>query len=112
MNFSELAAYISDLRQSGFPTEKLSVQLNKKLAYPVITLVMAILAIPFALATGKRSGVTGFAIAIFLAVVYLGISSLFEAMGNVNTLPPPLAAWSADLLFSLAGAWVLLRTPT
>jgi lipopolysaccharide export LptBFGC system permease protein LptF len=112
MNFSELDAYIKDLRQSGFDTRKLAVQLNRKIAYPMVTVVMAILAIPFALATGKRSGVTGFALAILLAVVYLGVASLFEAMGNVNTLPAALAAWSPDLLFTFAGAWFLLRTPT
>jgi lipopolysaccharide export LptBFGC system permease protein LptF len=33
-------------------------------------------------------------------------------MGNVNTLPPSLAAWSPDLLFALAGGYLLLRTPT
>ena len=112
MSFNELSRYIADLRQSGFDTKRLSVQLNRKLAYPAITLVMAILAIPFALSTGKRGGVTGFAIAILLAVVYLGTTSFFEAMGNVNQLPPSLAAWSADILFALAGAWFLLRTPT
>ena len=112
MSFGELSRYISDLRQSGFETKRLSVQLDRKLAYPAITLVMAILAIPFALATGKRGGVTGFAIAILLAVAYLGVSSLFEAMGNVNTLPPSLAAWAPDLLFAIAGSWFLLRTPT
>lgn len=112
MSFGELSSYISDLRQSGFNTMRLSVQLNRKLAYPAITLVMAILAIPFALSSGKRGGVTGFAIAILLAVVYLGVSSLFEAMGNVNTLPPMLAAWTPDLLFTFAGAYFLLRTPT
>ena len=112
MSFRELSTYIADLRQSGFDTKPLTVQLNRKLAYPAITLVMAILAIPFALATGKRGGVTGYALAILLAVVYLGISSFFEAMGNVNQLPPTLAAWSADALFALAGAWFLLRTPT
>jgi LPS export ABC transporter permease LptF/LPS export ABC transporter permease LptG len=112
MNFGELDAYINDLRQSGFDTRRLAVQLNRKIAYPLVTLVMAILAIPFALLTGKRSGVTGFAVAILLAVVYLGVSSLFEAMGNVNTLPAALAAWSPDMLFAFAGAWFLLRTPT
>jgi len=112
MSFGELSDYISDLRESGFETKRLSVQLQRKLAYPAITLVMAILAIPFALITGKRGGVAGFAIAILIAVAYLGISSLFEAMGNVNTLPPALAAWSPDLLFAFAGAWFLLRTPT
>jgi LPS export ABC transporter permease LptF len=112
MNFNELSAYIKDLSQSGFDTKRLSVQLNRKFAYPLITIVMALLAIPFALATGKRSGITGFAIAILLAVSYLGVSGLFEAMGNVNTLPAALAAWSPDLLFAFAGAWLLLRTPT
>jgi LPS export ABC transporter permease LptF/LPS export ABC transporter permease LptG len=112
MSFGELDHYIQDLRQSGFDTRKLTVQLNRKLAYPAITLVMAILAIPFALSTGKRGGVAGFAMAILLAVVYLGVSSLFEAMGGVNTLPPPVGAWAADLLFALAGGWFLLRTPT
>ena len=112
MSFNELSRYIADLRQSGFDTRRLSVQLNRKLAYPAITLVMAILAIPFALSTGKRGGVAGFAVAILLAVVYLGTTSFFEAMGNVNQLPPAVAAWAADTLFALAGAWFLLRTPT
>jgi LPS export ABC transporter permease LptF/LPS export ABC transporter permease LptG len=113
MNFRELAAYINDMRQSGITgTQRLAVQLNRKFAYPLVTLVMAILAIPFALATGKRSGVTGFAVAILLGVTYLGVLSLFEAMGNTNTLPAALAEWSPDVLFSFAGAWFLLRTPT
>ncbi|QHN03872.1 LPS export ABC transporter permease LptF [Granulicella sp. WH15] len=112
MSFNELTAYINDLRQSGFDVKRLSVQLNRKIAYPAITLVMAVLAVPFALSTGKRGGVAGFAVAILLAVLYLGVSSLFEAMGNVNTLPPPLAAWTPDLLFTFAGAYFLLRTPT
>ena len=112
MSFNELSAYIEDLKQSGFDTKRLSVQLDHKLAYPLITLVMAVLAIPFALATGKRGGVAGFAIAIGLAVVYLGVANLFEAMGNVNTLPPGMAAWTPDLLFALAGTYFLLRTPT
>ena len=112
MSFSELTRYIGDLRQSGFDTKRLSVQLNRKLAYPAVTLVMAMLAMPFAFMTGKRGGVAGFAFAILLAVVYLGTSSFFEAMGSFNQLPPTLAAWSPDLLFALAGGWLLLRTPT
>ena len=52
MSFNELSAYIHDLRQSGFDTMRLRVQLNRKLAYPLITLVMAVLAVPFALSMG------------------------------------------------------------
>ncbi len=37
MSFNELSAYIHSLRQSGFDTMRLRVQLNRKLAYPLIT---------------------------------------------------------------------------
>jgi len=112
MNFGELADYIHDLRQSGFNTVPLRVQLNHKIAYPLITLVMAILAIPFALSMGKRGSLSGIAIAIGVAMTYFFVSGLFEAMGNVSWLPAFLAAWSPDFLFGLAGAYLLLRTPT
>ena len=112
MSFAELSHYISDLKQSGFDTLRLRVQLMRKIAYPAITLVMAILAVPFALSMGKRGSLSGIATAIGLAIAYWVVAGLFEAMGNVNTLPPVLAAWSPDLLFGIAGAYLLLRTPT
>ena len=112
MSYGELSRYISDLKQSGFDTTRLSVQLNRKIAYPLITLVMAILAIPFSLSMGKKGSLAGIATAIGLAIAYWVVAGLFEAMGNVNTLPPLLAAWSPDLLFGIAGTYLLLRTPT
>jgi LPS export ABC transporter permease LptG/LPS export ABC transporter permease LptF len=112
MNFGELAAYIHDLRQSGFNTVPLRVQLNHKIAYPLITLVMAVLAIPFALSMGKRGSLSSIGIAIGVAITYFVVSGFFEAMGDVSWLPAFLAAWSPDFLFGLAGAWLLLRTPT
>ncbi len=112
MSFGELDRYIHDLGQSGFDTMRLRVQLNRKLAYPIITLVMSILAIPFALSMGRRGSLTGIAAAIGLAIAYWGVAGIFEAMGNVNMLPAFLAAWSPDLLFGLIGGYLLLRTPT
>ncbi len=112
MSFNELSRYIGDLRQSGFDTMRLRVQLNRKLAYPLVTLVMAILGIPFALSMGRRGGLAGIGAAIALAIAYWVVAGTFEAMGNINTLPAMLAAWSPDLLFGIAGTYLLLRTPT
>ncbi len=112
MNFNELNTYIADLKQSGFETMRLRVQLNRKLAYPLITLIMALLAVPFAMTMGKRGSLAGVGIAIAMAVVYTLVTGVFEAMGNVNALPPMLAAWSPDLLFAMLGGYLLLRTPT
>src|SRR5271157_5406720 len=112
MSYDELRRYIHDLEESGFDVVRLRVQLQKKIAYPLITLVMAILAIPFALSAGKRSAVAGVATAIGIGVVYWTISVWFEAMGNLSQLPPAVAAWSPDLVFGFIGGYLILRLPT
>jgi LPS export ABC transporter permease LptG/LPS export ABC transporter permease LptF len=112
MSYDELRRYIHDLEESGFDVVRLRVQLQKKIAYPLITFVMAVLAIPFALSAGKRSAVAGVAIAIGIGVVYWTINGLFEAMGNLSQLPPVVAAWSPDLVFGFIGGYLILRTPT
>ena len=112
MNYEELSRYIHDLQQSGFDVVRLRVQLQKKLAFPLIALVMSVLAIPFALATGRRGALTGVAVAVLIGVVYWVTSGLFEAMGNINQLPATLAAWSPDVIFALASGYLVLKTPS
>ncbi len=112
MSYDELTRYIHDLQQSGFDTTRLRVQLNRKLAYPLITFVMAIVAVPFALSTGKRGNIAGLGTAIGVAIAYYVIANIFENLGDVNSLPAMLAAWSPDLLFAMLGSYLLLRTPT
>jgi LPS export ABC transporter permease LptG len=112
MSYEELTRYIRDLEQSGFDVVRLKVQLQEKFAFPLITFVMAILAIPFALTTARRGALTGVAVAVGIAVAYTIVSSLFEAMGNLSQLPPLLAAWSPDLIFALVGGYLVLKVPT
>ena len=112
MSYAELRSYIHDLQQSGFDVVRLKVQLHKKFAFPVIVLVMAVLAVPFSVSAGKRGAIAGVAVAAGIAVVYLSVSGLFEAMGNVSQLPPVLAAWSPDLIFGLVGGYLILKVPT
>ena len=112
MSFGQLEHYIRDLGQSGFDTMRLRVALWHKLAYPLVAIVMAILAVPFALSMGRRGSLTGIAVAIGVALAYWVLDGLFGAMGAVNYLPAGLAAWASDVLFGLVGGYLLLRTPT
>jgi LPS export ABC transporter permease LptG/LPS export ABC transporter permease LptF len=112
MNYEELRHYIFDLQQGGFDVVRLRVQLQKKIAFPLITLVMAILAVPFALSGGRRGALSGVVVALIIGVTYVLTSSLFEAMGNVSQLPPLIAAWSPDLIFGLAGGYMIMKTPS
>ncbi|HET6180658.1 MAG TPA: LPS export ABC transporter permease LptF [Candidatus Sulfotelmatobacter sp.] len=112
MNYEELRRYIRDLQQGGFDVVRLRVQLHKKLSYPLITLIMAVLAIPFALSTGKRGAITGVAVAVGIAAFYIVVTRFFEAMGDQSLLPAALAAWSPDLIFVLVGSYLILKVPT
>jgi lipopolysaccharide export system permease protein len=112
MSYDELRRYIGDLQTGGFDVVRLRVQLQKKIAFPLITLVMAIIAVPFALAGGRRGALSGVVVALMIGVVYFLTSGLFEAMGNVSQLPPLIAAWSPDLIFGLAGGYLILKTPS
>jgi LPS export ABC transporter permease LptF/LPS export ABC transporter permease LptG len=112
MNYEELRQYIRDLQQSGFDVVRLRVQLNKKLSYPLITLIMAVLAIPFSVSTAKKGAIAGVAVAVGIALFYTVVSRLFEAMGDLSQLPPALAAWSPDLIFTLVGGYLILKVPT
>ena len=112
MNYQELRRYIADLQQSGFDVVRLRVQLQKKFAYPMITLIMAILAVPFSLSAGRKGALTGIAVALSVAIIYFVAAGLFEAMGNANQLPAAMAAWAPDLIFGFLGGYLLLKVPT
>ena len=112
MNFAQLEKYVRDLQQSGFDTMRLRVALWHKLAYPLVAVVMVVLAIPFALSMGRRGSLSGIAVAIGVALAFWVVDGLFGAMGYVNYLPAAMAAWSSDILFGLVGGYLLLRTPT
>jgi LPS export ABC transporter permease LptF/LPS export ABC transporter permease LptG len=112
MSAFELRQYIADLRQSGFDVVRLSVQFYRKFSFPLIAFVVTLIGIPFSFTMGAKGALTGVALSIGIAIVYWSTSSLLEAMGNLSQLPPAMAAWSPDILFGLAGTYLLLRMKT
>ncbi|MCC7185997.1 MAG: LptF/LptG family permease, partial [Acidobacteria bacterium] len=109
MNYGELREYIDRLGESGFSIAEQEVELHRKLAFPFVTLVMTLIAVPFGVTTGRRGALYGIGLALALAVSYLVISHVFIAFGNASMLPPLLAAWATNLLFA-AGALTLVFT--
>jgi LPS export ABC transporter permease LptG/LPS export ABC transporter permease LptF len=112
MNFTQLADYIQELRQSGFDTVHLRVQLEKKFSVPLFAFIMAVISVPFAFMTGSRGAMAGVGVSLGIAVAYWAIGQLFEQIGNVNQLPAALAAWSPDAIFVLAGTYLMTRLRT
>ncbi len=112
MSVLELHRYIEELRQSGFDVVRLSVQFYRKFSYPLAGLVVTLIGIPFAFTVGRKGALSGIALSLAIAILFWSISSLFQAMGDLNQLPPLVAAWTPDLLFGFGGSYLLLRIRT
>ncbi len=112
MNFQTLEQYIQELKQSGFNTIPLQVQFHRKFSVPMFALIMALIAVPFSFLAGNRGAMAGVGVSLGIAIAYLSLNALFEQIGNLNQLPPPVAAWSPDALFSLAGLYFFTRMRT
>jgi len=109
MSYRELSKYINNLNKNGYDTTRYRVDLLGKIAYPLASLILALVATPFALMVGRRGGLaTGVVIAFGTSYLYWVIYSLCVALGHGGTLPPIIAAWTANVLFAIAGGYMLL----
>jgi LPS export ABC transporter permease LptG len=109
MNYQQLEAYIGELQRGGFDTTLLRVQYYKKFAVPLFAFILALVSVPFGLGTGTRGALAGVGISFGVYIVYVSVQQLFEQLGNAQQLPPDIAAWSPDAMFSLAGLYFLAR---
>jgi LPS export ABC transporter permease LptF/LPS export ABC transporter permease LptG len=112
MNFTQLQHYIDELKTSGYTVMEHEVALQRKFAFPLVTLVMTLIAVPFAVTTGKRGAMYGIGVGIVLALVYWTAISIFAAFGASGLMPPALAAWAPNLLFGATAAYLLLTVRT
>jgi LPS export ABC transporter permease LptG len=112
MTFGELEAFIDRLQGSGADAARYVVGLQRKLAFPLVTVVMTMLAVPFAVTTGRRGALYGIGAAVVIGIVYYVAQSVFGAFGAGGLLPPMLAAWAPNLLFGAAAVYMILTVRT
>lgn len=110
MNFQELARTIQLLENAGHPATELWVDLYAKTSQAFIGLVMVLLAIPFGIVPPRQGGfMRGFGVATLIALGFYITGNVFINLGYSGILTPLVAAWSPNVLFSLAGVVMLGR---
>ncbi len=108
----QLRSHIADLNQAGYNTVPLQVALHRKIAFPFITVIMTLIAIPFGVTTGRKGTLFGIGIGIVIAILYWTAQSLFAAIGSAGVLTPALAAWAPNILFVAVAAYLVLTART
>jgi LPS export ABC transporter permease LptG/LPS export ABC transporter permease LptF len=112
MSYTELRDYVRRLGASGFNVAEQAVNLEHKLAFPAVTIVMTLLAIPFGVTTGKKGALYGIGLATVLASSYFLLLTIFMAIGAAGVLPPALAAWGPNILFGSGALFLMLTVRT
>lgn len=112
MRYGELEDYVAELEASGQPVPELKVELYKKRAFPVISLVMALVALPFAFRLGRHGALYGIGISIVLGFALMIVFAFFTKLGEAGALPPAVAVWSPDVLFAAFAGYLFLGVRT
>ncbi|NJL27030.1 MAG: YjgP/YjgQ family permease [Thermoanaerobaculia bacterium] len=112
MTYLELRDYVRGLKASGLEVQPLEVALHNKIAYPVISLVMALVALPFSFRLGRRGALYGIGLSILLGIALLIVLAIFTALGESNLLPPIVAVWSPGVIFSIFSLYLFLGVQT
>jgi LPS export ABC transporter permease LptG/LPS export ABC transporter permease LptF len=112
MSYRQLSEHVSSLQAGGFNVVPYVVALHRKLAFPFVTLIMALIAVPFAVTTGNRGAMYGIGAGIVLAILYWTAISVFGAIGAGGLMAPALAAWAPNIIFGCAAMYLLLTVRT
>lgn len=112
MRFGELRRFVSALQRSGGNADELKVELAQKIAVPVTCIIIALFGAPLATSTQRGGAAYGIAISLATTVLFLMMIQLTKAVGAKGLIPPYLAAWIPNAIFSVAGLYLLLRVRT
>lgn len=112
MRYGELKGYIQELKESGQSVPELQVQLEEKIALPVASLIMSLVALPFAFRLGRQGALYGIGVSLVLGIAFMAVYAFFTKMGAAGALPPSVAVWSPAAVFSLLSGYLFLGVRT
>jgi lipopolysaccharide export system permease protein len=87
----------------------LYTKLHGRYAAPWTCFVVVLIALPFGAASGRRNVFVGVASSIFIFFAFFVVSAIGLAFGTAGWLPPWLAAWLPNLVFSGAALSLIAR---
>ncbi|MEN6464003.1 MAG: LPS export ABC transporter permease LptG [Syntrophaceae bacterium] len=113
MGYLELRDYIKKIRSEGYDASLYITDLHGKIAFIVVNLILVVLGISFSLRTERSGGIAAsFGAGIILGFSYWIVFAFGLSLGRSGTLPPFLAAWTANILFTAASVLMIFKVRT
>lgn len=113
MGYFELKRYIRKLRSEGYNETQYVVDLHGKIAFPLVSILLAIIGVSFSLRSERSGGIAqGIGAGLVIGFSYWLVYAFGMSLGRSGALPPFIAAWFANILFATASLFLVRRVKT
>jgi lipopolysaccharide export system permease protein len=110
LNHKQLERYIKNFRGTSSKLVKsLSVDLNYKFAFPLISFIIILIGAPFALITTRGGVLIGVGMSIAIGLLYYAFMAISIAFGKAGILSPAVSAWLGNVVFGIIGVILINR---
>jgi len=111
LNYWQLKHFAERVQHEGYDANRYLVDLNIKLAFPFIVVVMMLLGFPISLKVNKGGAPMAVSIGVGLCFLYVLVLGVTRAVGFSGVLPPLGAAWLANIVFAILGVYLISLVP-
>jgi len=102
MNLIDLNRYINKLSEQGYDAGVFMVDFQDKIAFPFVGFLLSIIGAGISIRSGMKSKIIiCVASGLGVSFLYWFVRGFFLSMGYSGVFPPVVAAWCANLLFSI-----------
>ncbi|WP_321495391.1 LPS export ABC transporter permease LptG [uncultured Desulfobacter sp.] len=109
MSWSQLRAYIRQITAEGYDAATYKVDMNGKLAFPFISVILALAGAATGMSSLSRNNLPGaVGVGIVISFLYWFAFGLCISLGYAKILPPLAAAWVSNLVFFCLGGIFLI----
>jgi len=110
LSVAEVYRFVANPDVGARPVDLYETWLLRKIALPLVTLMMVLLAAPVAQGLQRHGGIgAGLAAGVALGFVYFVTDGLMLTLGEIGTVAPVVAALSPLVLFAAVGIGALLK---
>lgn len=104
MNLEQMRAYIRDIKTKGYDHTRYTADMHAKIAFPLINLVMPLIAIPLGVRSSRRGGaMIGVGVAVVTGALFWFMFSMGVAFGQTGKIAPWISVYGAHVVFTVAG---------
>ena len=114
MGYAELRKYVKKIQAEGYDATRYLVDMHGKIAFTLVSIILAVIGISFSLMKTERSGgiMQSIGIGIIIGFSYWIVHAFAMSLGRSGTIPPIVSAWLANIIFGVASAVMFLRVKT